>query len=337
MMILPTGAIHLLDRLKFRFQEDHGIEPRLTEAFIASETTLEAVGHVLSWLESSLAAKDLFWWEKTAEDPYRLIATSKDNGVRSALLPDPFQKVLIRRWIRFEAISADWEDSIRRLYGTTRNDVGAVDVWNDESHLLLVVWGETPPNHALDDPALSLLEAAAAIDDVPSSLKRVVRALNGRTYHLPALLALHRMHDKQTAIRQTNAIRLASGWLAEDDPEREAAFSMIRIQDVGTILAPRFVLEKQKRSKGETELIDETVDGSPELLDVFTLPSHLLQVFRWETLPQTSPLPFAASIALSAWRCADAKSQAHPKRIPATLVKHLDSKAKSLLKAKHLA
>lgn len=334
-MILPTGAIHLLDRLKFRFHEDHGIDGRLTEAFMSSATALEAVGHVLSFLQSSLEPLTLFWWEKTTEASYRLVATSQGIDVSDAFLPERFLHVAPRRFIRFEAISADWQDSISLLYGTKRSDVGAIDVWKNETHLLLVAWGETPPNHAPDDPALSLLEAAAAIDDVPTSLKRVVRALNGKSYHLPALLALHRMHDEQTAIRQTNAIRLATGWLAKDDPERETIVAMIRIQDVGTILAPRFVLTKPKRSKGEIELIDETIDNTPDLLDVFTLPFSLMEALRFETQPQAGPLTYAASIALSAWRLADAGVLAHLGKIHGPLAKRMDPHARTLLKANH--
>lgn len=334
MMILPTGAIHLLDRLKFRFREDHGIDARLTEELMTSATSLESVGHVLSWLESSLAAKNLFWWVKTAEDRFRLMTTSKGSDDPKSELPEPFRRILNRHWIRFEPISADWQDSIRRLYGNAQNDVGAIDVWSEESHVLLVVWGETPPNHAPDDPALSLLDAAAALDDVPPSLKKSVRALNGRTYYLPALLALHRMHDVQSTIRQNNAIRIAWEWLTDVD-EREAVVAMIRIQQVGTILAPRFVLEKSKRSKAEIELIDETIEGTPDLLEVFTLPSPLMQAMRWENSPQTSSLSFIASIALAAWRCADAKASAHPKKVNGPLAKRLDVKAKALLKTLH--
>jgi hypothetical protein len=336
-MILPTDAIHLLERLKFRFHEDHGIDERLIEAFMQTTSTFEAATSVLHHLESSLVARDLFLWKNTGEDKYELIATSKDRIDQTTVLPEPFKHVADLHWIRFEPISSDWQNFIRLLYGTEKGDISAIDVKNEASHLLLIVWGESPSKHAPIDPALALLSVAVGLDDFPPSLQRSIRALNGKKYSLPALLALHRLHDGDTAIRHDHAVALAKSWISKDDPAIERIETMIRIQDVGTLLAPKYILEKHKRSVGETELIEETLDSTADLLEVFSLPTEALQVLTWDDASITKPLPFAVSIALSAWHCANVFKVSHRKKVPKTLAKRLDPRARLILKAKRLA
>lgn len=335
-MILPTGAIHLLDRLKFRFKEDDQIDERLLDDFLRADSTAEAVFFVLSHLKSSLGAMHAMIWKKTEPDRYEFFASADESFPSEPILWGAMTKPMGIRRIRHEPLSKDWQSTQESLFGTANEEMTAIDAIHETHFCLIVAWSDAIPIGVSLEAEIMLLQASFDLDLVPEPLRRSVRTPYGKTYLLGPILALHRLHDPETLKHQEEAASLTDRILPQQPELAERVKTLLWIKNVGAILTPKRILLKSKRSKEENELLLETIGGTRDLLVLFHLEESLLLLSTVEANDEPFLLPEDVAMAEAAWRLTDRKVSPLRPKLPPSLIRRFPSSIRHRIKHRRL-